>query len=150
MRPIVCVDTGSTFTKAAAVDLDTGALIATASHPTTAATDVLDGLDAAVAALGVPPGEVLACSSAGGGLRLAVCGYERAITAEAGRRAGLSAGARIVHVSAGELDPVALAASAPDLVLLTGGTDGGNAEVLLHNAAALARARLGVPVVAAG
>jgi uncharacterized protein (TIGR01319 family) len=150
VRPIVCVDTGSTFTKAAAVDLDTGALIATASHPTTAATDVLDGLDAAVAALGVPPGEVLACSSAGGGLRLAVCGYERAITAEAGRRAGLSAGARIVHVSAGELDPVALAASAPDLVLLTGGTDGGNAEVLLHNAAALARARLGVPVVAAG
>ena len=32
--------------------------------------------------------EVLACSSAGGGLRLAVVGYEREVTAEAGSPGG--------------------------------------------------------------
>jgi uncharacterized protein (TIGR01319 family) len=86
---------------------------------------------------------VLACSSAGGGLRLAVVGYEELISAEAGHRAALSAGARVVHVAAGRLDEAALAAlaeAAPDVVLLVGGTDGGEASVLRHNAAALAAA----------
>ena len=46
---------------------------------------------------------MLACSSAGGGLRIAVVGYERAITAEAGFRVGLSAGGRVCHVASGEL-----------------------------------------------
>jgi len=96
---------------------------------------------------------VLACSSAGGGLRLAVVGYERAVTSEAGHRVGLSAGARVVHLSSGGLDEAgteALMADHPDVVLLVGGTDGGNAEVLLANARRLARARLRVPVVVAG
>ena len=47
--------------------------------------------------------DTLACSSAGGGLRIAVVGYERAITAEAGYRVGLSAGGRVCHVTSGEL-----------------------------------------------
>ena len=38
---IVCVDVGSTYTKAAAVDADSGALLGTASHPTTLGTDVI-------------------------------------------------------------------------------------------------------------
>ena len=49
-RVAVCADVGSTFTKVAVVDLDTGALLATAAQPTTVDTDVLHGLDAAVAA----------------------------------------------------------------------------------------------------
>ena len=96
---------------------------------------------------------MLVCSSAGGGLRLAVVGYERAVTAEAGHRVGLSAGAKVVHVASGPMtgaDVTALRAAAPDLVLLVGGTDGGNADVLLHNAARLAKARLAAPVVVAG
>ncbi len=158
MGTVTCIDVGSTYTKAAVVDLASGGLLATAAHPTTVATDVLTGIDAVRSALaeqlpGVDLGEVLACSSAGGGLRLAVVGYERAVTAEAGARVGLSAGAKVVHVGAGELDPgavAALAASRPDIVLLVGGTDGGNADVLLHNARRLAAAGLGVPVVVAG
>ncbi len=47
---------------------------------------------------------VYVCSSAGGGLRLAVVGYEPLVTAEAGHRVGLSAGARVVHVASGRLD----------------------------------------------
>jgi uncharacterized protein (TIGR01319 family) len=147
------VDVGSTFTKVAVVDADTGALVGCASRPTTVGTDVLHGLDEAVAAAGGEGLPLYVCSSAGGGLRLAVVGYEELVSARAGQRVGLSAGARVVHVSAGPLDATGLAAlraARPDVVLLVGGTDGGDAEVLLHNATRLARARLRVPVVAAG
>ncbi|MGC5333344.1 glutamate mutase L [Micromonospora sp. DT62] len=157
MRYAVCADVGSTYTKVAVVDLAAGALVAGASAPTTVGTDVLHGLDAAVAAAtaGLAVGEVpwYVCSSAGGGLRLAVVGYERLVTAQAGRRVGLSAGANVVHVAAGRLgaaDLTGLRAARPDVVLLVGGTDGGDAETLTHNATRLARARWRVPVVLAG
>ena len=152
---VVCVDVGSTFTKAAAIGPD-GVVRATAQHATTSGSDVLAGLDAAVAGLGVgrvPDSSVLVCSSAGGGLRLAVVGHERVISAEAGRRVALSAGARVVAVSAGLLDDAGvegLAQARPDVLLVVGGTDGGDTEVLLHNARVLGRSRPRVPVVLAG
>jgi uncharacterized protein (TIGR01319 family) len=126
-----------------------GALVGVAQHRTTP-PEVMDGIAAVQAAL---PGftSVLACSSAGGGLRLAVVGQERLVSAEAGHRVALSAGAKVVHVSAGPLSNVyALRASHPDVVLLVGGTDGGDEKVLLHNASRLASARLTVPIVLAG
>ncbi|MGW4498998.1 glutamate mutase L [Micromonospora sp. NPDC004336] len=157
MRYAVCADVGSTYTKVAVVDLDGGALVAAASAPTTVGTDVLHGLDAAVGAatagVGVRDVPWYVCSSAGGGLRLAVVGYEHLVTAQAGRRVGLSAGANVVHVAAGRLGAAgltALRAARPDVVLLVGGTDGGDAETLTHNATRLARARWRVPVVLAG
>jgi uncharacterized protein (TIGR01319 family) len=150
MSRVACVDIGSTWTKAALVGLPDGELLATAQAPTDRA-DVVRGVLAATA--GFPDAPVLACSSAGGGLRLAVVGYEELISAEAGHRAALSAGARVVHVAAGRLTGEALArlaAAEPDVVLLVGGTDGGEASVLRHNAAALAGADRSVPVVLAG
>ncbi|WP_174528808.1 glutamate mutase L, partial [Micromonospora maritima] len=157
MRAVVCADVGSTYTKAAVVDLDGGRLVGAASAPTTVGTDVLHGLDAAVgaatASAGVGDVPWYVCSSAGGGLRLAVIGYEPLVTAQAGRRVGLSAGANVVHVAAGRLgaaDLSALRAARPDVVLLVGGTDGGDADTLTHNATRLARARWRVPVVLAG
>jgi uncharacterized protein (TIGR01319 family) len=157
-RIAVCADVGSTFTKVAAVDLDTGALLATASRPTTVTTDVLIGLDAAIADIAAQlPGADLtrihACSSAGGGLRLAVVGYEPLVTAEAGHRVGLSAGAKVVHIATGKLTTdtlAALKAAHPDVILLVGGTDGGEEGVLRHNAHRLATARIRIPVVVAG
>ena len=92
---VVCADTGSTFTKAAAVAVsgpDVGRLLAASAVATTVGPglDVLTGLDEAVARVvaesGGGPGEIRVCSSAGGGLRLAVVGYERVVTAEAGAR----------------------------------------------------------------
>lgn len=179
-RVAVCADIGSTFTKVAAVDLGTGALLATAQRPTTVDTDVLHGLDAAIADLAVVPAgsrragpaagprargaapatarpaavRIDACSSAGGGLRLAVVGNEELVTVAAGQRVALSAGARVVHATAGPLDRTAvqaLAADRPDVILLVGGTDGGDEAVLRHNVAALARAALRrTPIVVAG
>jgi|tagenome__1003787_1003787.scaffolds.fasta_scaffold20846283_2 uncharacterized protein (TIGR01319 family) len=145
-----CLDVGSTWTKGVVVAAS-GAVLGVAQHRTTP-PEVLDGVAAVTAAL--PPADsVLACSSAGGGLRLAVVGQERLVSAEAGYRVALSAGAKVVHVSAGRLDPAGvrtLRAAAPDVVLLVGGTDGGDESVLLHNASRLARARLAVPIVLAG
>ena len=155
---VACVDFGSTYTKAVLVDTRTGSLLASTDHRTTVDTDVLDGWEACLAVLvGLEPRaarvEVLACSSAGGGLRVAVVGNEELVTAEAGRRVALSSGGRVVHVASGGLDAPALRAvrdSAPDVVLLVGGTDGGNAEVLLVCAEALAADRWTGPVVVAG
>ena len=150
MTALACVDIGSTFTKAALVDSRTGRLMDAAQAPTTT-EDVVTGVLEATAGFADAP--VIACSSAGGGLRLAVVGYEQLISAEAGHRAALSAGARVVHVAAGRLDEAALAVLAevaPDVVLLVGGTDGGEESVLRANAAALAGADRSVPVVLAG
>ncbi|GAA2129240.1 glutamate mutase L [Nocardioides bigeumensis] len=151
----VCVDFGSTFTKAALVDLEAGRIVASASHPTTIDTDVLDGYDACLAVLveqdpRAADAEVLACSSAGGGLRVAVVGNEELVTAEAGRRVALSSGGKVVGVLARGDDLGRLEALAADVVLLTGGTDGGNAEALLDQAAALVAAGWRGPVVVAG
>ncbi|GAB6985720.1 methylaspartate mutase accessory protein GlmL [Nocardioides pyridinolyticus] len=150
---MVCVDFGSTFTKAVLVDLDAGRIAAHASHPTTIHTDVLDGYDACLAALTAQDaraahGEVLACSSAGGGLRIAVVGNEELVTAEAGRRVALSSGGKVVQVVA-MADGGLTDLNDPDVVLLTGGTDGGNSEVLLDAARRLAATWTG-PVVVAG
>lgn len=145
----LCLDVGSTWTKGALVAAD-GTLVGTAQHETTP-PEVLDGVAAVTTALSATDAPVLACSSAGGGLRLAVVGQERLVSAEAGHRVALSAGAKVVHVSAGELPNVhALRAARPDVVLLVGGTDGGDEKVLLHNATRLARARTKVPIVLAG
>jgi uncharacterized protein (TIGR01319 family) len=156
---LLCVDVGSTFTKAALVDDETGALLATAEHPTTLDTDVLDGVDACRASLvadfpEADSAEVLACSSAGGGLRIAVVGNEELVTAEAGRRVALSSGGKVVAVlgrtspeaSFDELDRT----TRPDVVLLTGGTDDGDEEGILDGARRMAASGWRGPVVIAG
>jgi ADP-dependent NAD(P)H-hydrate dehydratase / NAD(P)H-hydrate epimerase len=151
----VCLDVGSTWTKAVLVRPD-GTLAGFAEHPTTTA-DVLTGMDAAVRAVAAaaPVGEpeLLACSSAGGGLRLAVVGSERLASTEAGHRVACSSGAHVVHVHAGPLEPAdvrLLRSARPGVVLLFGGADGDDPAGLLHNAGRLARARIRYPVVLAG
>ena len=153
----VCLDVGSTWTKAVLVHHD-GGLAGFAEHRTTAG-DVLTGMDAAVRAVaavdgvGAPVPELLACSSAGGGLRLAAIGTEQLTTSEVAHRVALSAGAHVVHVHAGPLEPAdvrTLRSVRPAVVLLIGGSDGDDPSVLLHNAGRLAAARIRYPIVLAG
>jgi uncharacterized protein (TIGR01319 family) len=153
---IICVDFGSTFTKALLIDLVQGRVAAAAEHPTTIDTDVLDGYDACLAALTdqdprAVDAPTLACSSAGGGLRIAVVGNEELVTAEAGRRVALSSGGKVVAVFAASRgdDLAEVRTSEPDVVLLTGGTDGGNPEPIVACARELASVWDG-PVVVAG
>ena len=152
---VVCVDFGSTFTKAALVDLARGRIVASASHTTTIQADVLDGYDACAATLleqdrRAADAEVLACSSAGGGLRIAVVGNEELVTAEAGRRVALSSGGKVVGVFSQGDHLTELPGCTPDVVLLTGGTDGGNADPIHHAARALVDGGWSGPVVVAG
>jgi uncharacterized protein (TIGR01319 family) len=158
MALVVAVDFGSTFTKAVAVDVGSGELVARAEHPTTIDTDVMEGWQACRAALvqadrAVAKADVLACSSAGGGLRIGVVGNEELVTAEAGKRVALSSGGRVVAVVSGGLSATAqkeLRKDRPDVVLLLGGTDGGNSAVLVQAATTLAKYRWRKPVVVAG
>ena len=149
MRPILLIDFGSTYTKVTAVDVDAPALLGTASSYTTVQTDVGEGLARAVAQLEEQTGKLdyaerYACSSAAGGLRMVTCGLVPELTAEAAKQASLGAGAKVVGVYSYQLtedDLDEIAAARPDIVLLTGGTDGGNRDCILHNAEMLA----GVP-----
>ncbi|HEV2778005.1 MAG TPA: glutamate mutase L [Actinophytocola sp.] len=148
---LLCLDVGSTWTKGALVSPD-GELLGTGQHATTP-PEVMRGIEAVARELGAAHAEVLACSSAGGGLRLAVVGQERLVSAEAGYRVALSAGAKVVHVASGKLSGAGLRelrAARPDVLLLVGGTDGGDEKVLLHNAKRLAANRVRAPIVLAG
>ena len=157
-KAILLADFGSTYTKLTAVEAESGRLLGTAQHPTTIETDVLRGYETARDALrgilnNANFGAVLGCSSAGGGLRLAVVGLEPELTADAARKAALNAGARIVTVITRGLtngNLARLAEARPDIVLLAGGTNGGNGSVLIESARALANSRLEIPIILAG
>jgi uncharacterized protein (TIGR01319 family) len=95
----------------------------------------------------------LASSSAAGGLRMAVVGLVPGLTVEAANMAALGAGAKVVGAWSFKLHDEATAeieAQQPDIILLTGGTDGGDSATILHNAGLIAGSRIDVPVVVAG
>ena len=158
MDAVLLIDFGSTFTKVTAVDAGEARLLGCAAARTTADTDVGEGLEAAMRDLAAMTGAVaykrrLACSSAAGGLRMVVCGLVPDLTAKAARMASMGAGAKVVRAFSFNLteeDVREIDALAPDILLLTGGTDGGNDSCVLHNAAALLGASGDFPVVVAG
>jgi uncharacterized protein (TIGR01319 family) len=153
------IDFGSTYTKLRAVDLGSCRVIGRGQGPSTVTTDVRVGMKLALADLerrigGLPPfRHRLASSSAAGGLRMVTIGLVKELTAEAARRAALGAGAKLVGTYAYRLtraDVAAIERAAPDILLLCGGTDGGNSEVILANAGALSESALACPVIVAG
>jgi len=153
------IDFGSTYTKLRAIDLDNRRLLGSGQGPSTVTTDIMIGMRASLSDLerqlgGLPRFKYrLASSSAAGGLRMVTVGLVRELTAEAARRAALGAGAKLVGAFAYRLtrgDVDAIVALAPDIVLLAGGTDGGNRDVILHNAEVLGTSPLACPVVLAG
>lgn len=158
MRAVLALDFGSTYTKAAAVDVEGEEILGVAESFTTAATDIGEGLAEALALLkertgGVEFAERYACSSAAGGLRMIASGLVPSLTAEAAKRAALGAGAKVIRtysyeLTAGDLDEILRLK--PDILLLTGGTDGGNRDCILGNARALSSLPARFPVVVAG
>lgn len=152
MSVVALADFGSTYTKVRLVDPAEGRLLARGEAPTSIGTDLMDGyaaaLEAATASLAGSPtiDERLAVSSAGGGLRVAAVGLVADLTAAAARQAALNAGARVEAVLAGSLSEAQLdelAAARPEIVLFAGGTDGGQAELVVENARRLAARRIG-------
>ncbi|MFI5011613.1 MAG: glutamate mutase L [Hyphomicrobiales bacterium] len=151
------IDVGSTWTKGVAVSLRDGTLLARRQHPTTLAQGIMVGVHPVIDELsGSAHGDVVfraASSSAAGGLRVAAIGLVPDLTGIAARQASLGAGARVVFTGNYILAPEeidAMLLTEPDILLLCGGTDGGNAEVILENSRRLARARPAAAVVLAG
>ena len=167
-RLALLIDFGSTFTKVVAVNLDNSRLLGHSQAPSTVGWDVREGLLRALIALherhsvfdrtpndlSVLAGKtVLASSSAAGGLRIAVVGNVPGLTVEAAHQAALGAGAKIVGSSAFKLTAdkiLELEKLRPDMVLLTGGIDGGDGATIVHNAGLLAHSALTTPIVVAG
>ena len=158
MKPVLLIDFGSTYTKLTAVDVESETILGTAASYTTVQTDINDGLEAGMRLLEEKTGkldyaECYACSSAAGGLRMITSGLVPELTGQAAKLASLGAGAKVVGVYAFQLteDDVAdIEKAKPDILLLVGGTDGGNTECILHNAKMIAPLPDMFPIVIAG
>ena len=138
MSRYLMIDFGSTFTKLTAVDSVKEDIIATASHFTTVDTDISIGYNNALKILAEKLGEsspkfdkIIGCSSAAGGLKMAAIGLVEELTVEASRRVCLGAGAKVElafshHLTNADVDKII--EKKIDIILLSGGTDGGNEE----------------------
>jgi uncharacterized protein (TIGR01319 family) len=155
---VALADFGSTYTKVSLVDPEAGRLLGRGEAPTSIGSDLMEGYAAALEAArraaggGVTIDRALAVSSAGGGLRVAAVGLVGDLTAAAARQAALNAGGRVEAVLSGSLGDDQLdrlQALGPEIVLFAGGTDGGQADLVLENARRLASRPIGGNAVVA-
>lgn len=165
MKKAVTIDIGSTWTKGALVSLD-GAASAVLRQSVTPTTqdDLTLGFHLVLAGLlDVPAGTpsdrmpkdvpVYFSSSAKGGLAIAAIGLVPDLTLQLARLAAMSAGGKVIRSYSYSLTPddtAELETTRPDMILLSGGTDGGNSAYLIENARMLAASRIEAPVIFAG
>ncbi|MBQ9932005.1 MAG: glutamate mutase L [Firmicutes bacterium] len=97
--------------------------------------------------------EMLATSSAAGGLKMTVHGLVYDMTAKAAKEAALGAGAIIHQVTAGKLRRTDLAKIKeinPNLIMIAGGVDYGERDTAIYNAEMIRSLGLKTPVIYAG
>lgn len=160
MKAYLLIDFGSTYTKLTAVDIETEEILATSKDITTVEDDIMIGFNKAYEALmeklkgkDIEFDRKLACSSAAGGLKMVAIGLVPELTAEAAKRAALGAGARVLKVYSYDLtskEVLEIKNSNLDIILLAGGTDGGNKECIINNAKIIAKHGIKLPVLVAG
>jgi uncharacterized protein (TIGR01319 family) len=158
MSTYLLLDVGSTYTKGVVVDTKAVAILGYAQAPTTAQTDIVEGIEAVKAKLkplldAHPQYALRVCSSAKGGLKMIAVGLVPDLTLKAATLACTSAGAKLVGSYAFTLtqrEVEAISKAECDVLLLAGGTDGGNREVILANAKALCTVEPRFPIIYAG
>jgi uncharacterized protein (TIGR01319 family) len=146
----ILIDFGSTFTKVVAVDTGKQEIISRVQVPSTVETDITIGLNEALEKISTDVNissldikQALACSSAAGGLRMVCVGFVPELTSEAANLAALGAGAKVVGCFSYQLNQqeiMEIEDISPDIVLLSGGTNGGDEKVITHNARMLSSA----------
>lgn len=97
--------------------------------------------------------DLIATSSAAGGLRMSVHGLVFDMTVRAAKEAALGAGANIKYITAGKLrksDLRKIEGINPNIILIAGGVDYGERETALYNAELIATLGLSIPVIYAG
>ncbi|MGL5973164.1 MAG: methylaspartate mutase accessory protein GlmL [Oscillospiraceae bacterium] len=155
---VLLIDFGSTYTKITVVDIENAIIIGTASSYTTVETDINDGLNNALSILdkqinGIKFCEIFACSSAAGGLKMITSGLVQDLTTSAAKQASLGAGAKVLKVFSHYLtkdDLEEIKKANADIILLTGGIDGGNSNCILENSKNIADLDIDIPIVVAG
>lgn len=162
---LCCRGEAPTTVEAPIEDVTRGVLNAIAELEELTGRRILDGEHIIRPAQGKTGVDVyVSTSSAGGGLQVMVVGLVRRMTAESAQRAALGAGAIVMDVLAlddGRLPHERIAQMRelrPDMILISGGVDGGEARKVVQMtelvAAANPRARLGaryeLPVIYAG
>jgi len=160
---IICIDIGSTWTKAAMFNLSHDRFsVKTRAVVATTTSHLPDGVYAALHQLqpeydwhsiGPAPVPLRFSSSAKGGLNVAVVGLVPEMTLHIARLAAFSAGARICAAYPYRLTRSCIAAieqAHPDILLLCGGTDGGNERYVTENARAIAGSAFNGTIVFAG
>lgn len=113
----------------------------------------IDSLKKSLGARDFSYGELLATSSAAGGLKMTVHGLVYDMTAKAAKEAALGAGAIIHMVTAGRLrrlDLKKIQDIKPNIILIAGGLDYGERDTALENAEKIVELNLGIPVIYAG
>lgn len=154
------IDFGSTYTKLTLVDIKNEIIVGTSKAITTVSENIMIGYNNAFTDLcenydaeKYKIVKKLACSSAAGGLKMVTIGLVQELTAEASRRSALGAGARVLKSYCFELTNDEIEEMKEmniDIILLSGGTDGGNKDVIIHNAKRIAESLKKVPVIVAG
>ena len=119
--------------------------------------DVRIGLNGAIADLCAKKGidtleydDMLATSSAAGGLKMTVHGLVYDMTAKAAKEAALGAGGIIHFITAGKLrrsDIAKIKEINPNLILIAGGVDFGERDTAIDNAEMIRSMGLKVPVI---
>lgn len=151
-------DVGSTYTKGCWVDTEHIGILAWASAPTTASSDIHHGIQNVLEKLKILRPDfsyesMRLCSSAKGGLSMVALGLVEELTLKAARMACANAGAKLVgayshKINLKELKEIEILK--PDIVLLSGGTDGGNEDVVVYNAKQLVKLNIKLPILYAG
>lgn len=97
--------------------------------------------------------DLLATSSAAGGLKMTVHGLVYDMTVKAAKEAALGAGANIKSITAGKLrqsDLKKIQEINPNIILIAGGVDYGERDTALHNSELIAGLNLNIPIIYAG
>ena len=161
----ICVDIGSTYTKGAVFKLNDNLfeIEKRAVAPTTVEhlpdgfytvlEKLLPDVDVRSITAADSPCPVFFSSSAKGGLKVAVVGLVPEMSLNIARLAAFSAGAKICasypyQLTAGHIKRIE--AEKPDILLLCGGTDGGNERYVTENARIIASSSFEGTVVYAG
>lgn len=113
----------------------------------------IDDLARNLGAASIQYEEMLATSSAAGGLKMTVHGLVYDMTAKAAKEAALGAGAILHQVTAGRLrrtDLERIKAIRPNLIMIAGGVDYGERDTALSNAEMIRSLGLSTPVIYAG
>jgi uncharacterized protein (TIGR01319 family) len=152
------IDIGSTYTKQRL--FEEGKLVASVQSPTTL-NNVLSGITEGqkqmkeiLSADVIQAKHVLSSSSAAGGLRMVAIGFMMRVTAKAAKEVAMNSGSKILEILSSE-DPLDYKAQVlkeikPDIILLAGGTDGGDEESIISNSEMIVNSGVTATVVIAG